>query len=156
MGQQSPESTPETEAMDKQSHLTPGAKNIAPESLVDPQKALLPPLRIKLGLIKQSVKALQRDGNCLKCICSKFPGLSETKHKEGFFFVGPDIRKLISDEVFETTMSNVEREAWIALKDLISKFFGKLQGPELQKHRKPHAGRIQRIRLQHEPESSFF
>jgi hypothetical protein len=38
--------------------------------------------------------------------------------------VGPDIRKLISDVMFETTMSNVEREAWIALKDIISKFLG--------------------------------
>jgi hypothetical protein len=28
---------------------------------------------------------------------------------------------LISDEMFETTMWNAEREAWIALKDVISK-----------------------------------
>jgi hypothetical protein len=55
--------------------------------------------------------------------------------------------------MFETTMSNVEREAWIPLKDEIRKFFGKLQGPELQKHRKPHAGQIHRIRLKYEPES---
>jgi hypothetical protein len=34
------------------------------------------------------------------------------------------MRKLISDKMFETTMSNVEREAWIALKDVISKFLG--------------------------------
>jgi hypothetical protein len=33
--------------------------------------------------------------------------------------------------------------------------FGKLQVPELQKHRKLHVGQIQRIRLEHEPESSF-
>jgi hypothetical protein len=38
--------------------------------------------------------------------------------------VGPDIRKLILDKMFETTMLNVEREAWIALKDVISKFLG--------------------------------
>jgi hypothetical protein len=95
--------------------LMPGAKNTVRESLVDPQKALLPPPHIKLGLMKQFVKALQRDGNCFKHLCSKFPGLSEAKLNEGIF-VGPDIRKLISDEMFETTMSNVEREAWIALK----------------------------------------
>jgi hypothetical protein len=29
--------------------------------------------------------------------------------------VGPDIRKLISGRMFETTMLNVERETWIAL-----------------------------------------
>jgi hypothetical protein len=61
----------------------PGAKNIAWESLVDPQKVLLPPLHIKLSLMKQFVKALQRNGNCFKYLCSKFHGLSETKLKEG-------------------------------------------------------------------------
>jgi hypothetical protein len=108
----------------------PGAKNIARESLVDPQKVLLPPLHVKLGLMKQFVKALQRGGNCFRYLCSKFSGLSEAKLKERIF-VGPDIRKLILDEMFETTMSRVQREAWIALKDIIRKFFGKFQGPEL-------------------------
>jgi hypothetical protein len=98
-----------------------GAKNIAWESLVDPQKVLLPLIHIKLGLMKQFVKALQRDRNCFKYRCSKFPDLSEAKHKERIF-VGPDIRKLILDKMFETTMSNFEREAWIALKDVKSKF----------------------------------
>jgi hypothetical protein len=56
--------------------LTPGAKNIEQEGLVDPQKVLLPPLHIKLGLMKQFVKALQRDGNCLKYLCRKFLGTS--------------------------------------------------------------------------------
>jgi hypothetical protein len=73
--------------------------------------------------MKQSVKALQRDGNCFKYLCSKFSGLSEEKLQEGIF-VGPGIRKLILDDIFETTMSTVEREAWIALKDVISKFLG--------------------------------
>jgi hypothetical protein len=102
--------------------LTPGARNNAWESLVDPQKVLFPPLHIKLRLMNMSVKALQTDGNCFKYLCNKFPGLSEAKLKEGIF-VGPDTRKLISDKMFETTMSNVEREAWIALKAVISKFF---------------------------------
>jgi hypothetical protein len=64
--------------------------------LVDPQKVLSPPLHIKLGLMKQFVKALQRDGHCSKHPCSKFSGLSEAKLKE-VIFVGPDIRKLISN-----------------------------------------------------------
>jgi hypothetical protein len=95
--------------------LTPGAKNIARESLADPQKVLLPPHHIKLGLMKQSVKALQRDGNCFKYLCSKFPGLSKAKLKEGIF-VGPDIRKLISDEMFQTTVFYTGREAQMPLK----------------------------------------
>jgi hypothetical protein len=73
------------------------------------------------------VKALQRDGNCFKYLCSKFSGLSEAKLKEGIF-VGPDTRKLISDEMFETAMLNVEREAWIAFKDVVRKFLGDYRG----------------------------
>jgi hypothetical protein len=44
------------------------------------------------------------------------------KRKLKGFFVASDIRKLISDETYETAVWNVEREAWIALKDVISKF----------------------------------
>ena len=73
--------------------LRPGSKNIIHDSLVDPSKVLLPPLHIKLGLMKQFVKALSKDGECLKYLCNKFSGLSETKLKE-HVFVGPDIRKL--------------------------------------------------------------
>jgi hypothetical protein len=65
--------------------------------------------------MKQFVKVFLRNGNCFKYLCSKFPGLSEEKLKEGIF-VRSDTRKFISDEMLETTMSNVEREAWIALK----------------------------------------
>lgn len=89
--------------------------------------------------MKQFVKALQTEGNCFKYLCRKSCGLSEGKLKKGTS-VGPDIRQLFSDEKFETTMSNVERKAWIALKDVISTSFRKLQWPQLQKHNKPHAG----------------
>ena len=42
------------------STLEPGIKNIERESLDDPGKLLLPPLRIKLGLMKQFVKPLPK------------------------------------------------------------------------------------------------
>ena len=42
--------------------LVPGEMNVANEPLVDPQKIFLPPLHIKLGLMKVFVKALKRDG----------------------------------------------------------------------------------------------
>lgn len=43
-------------------------------------------LHIELGLMKQYVKALPKDGKCLEYICSKFPYLSDAKLKEGIFF----------------------------------------------------------------------
>jgi hypothetical protein len=39
----------------------------------------------------------------------------DMKLKEGIF-VRPDIRKLLSDDLFETTMKTVEREAWNVLR----------------------------------------
>jgi hypothetical protein len=48
--------------------------------------------------------------------------------KEGIF-VGPDIRKLPSDDLFETTLKTVEREAWNAFKEVIAKFLGNYKDP---------------------------
>ena len=41
-------------------------KNVERKSLVDPKKVLLPPLRIKLGLMKQFVKELPKEGETFK------------------------------------------------------------------------------------------
>ena len=43
-----------------------GQKNLINEPLVDSQKILIPPLHIKLGLMKQFVKALDKGGRCLR------------------------------------------------------------------------------------------
>jgi hypothetical protein len=61
--------------------LEPGSKNILCKSLVDPKKILLPPLHIKLGIMKQFVKALPKTGNFFKYLCKTFPHLSEAKLK---------------------------------------------------------------------------
>jgi hypothetical protein len=42
--------------------ILPGQKNIANDPLVDPLKIFLPPLHIKLGLMKNSVKAMNQNG----------------------------------------------------------------------------------------------
>jgi hypothetical protein len=47
--------------------------------------------------MKQFVKALPKEGEYFKYLCKKFPGLSDAKLKDGIF-VGPDIRKLLSDD----------------------------------------------------------
>ncbi|GBM92804.1 hypothetical protein AVEN_182696-1 [Araneus ventricosus] len=60
--------------------------------------------------MKQFVKDLPKDGECFKYFCDQFPGLSEAKLKEGVF-VGPDIRKMMKDENFETKMETNERKA---------------------------------------------
>ena len=42
--------------------LEPGSYNILSHALVEPSKILLPPLHIKLGLMKNFVKVLDREG----------------------------------------------------------------------------------------------
>lgn len=46
------------------SSFAPGTCNIIHESLVNPSKILIPPLHIKLGLMKQFVKALDKTKQC--------------------------------------------------------------------------------------------
>ena len=86
--------------------IKPGEKNIVDNPLVDRKNIILPPLHIKLGLMKQFVKALDRSGDCFGYIRSTFPGLRYEKKKAGIFD-GPQIR-LLRDQYFVTTMTVVE------------------------------------------------
>ena len=61
--------------------LNVGDKNVINEPLVSRDRIIFPPLHIKLGLIKQFVKALDKDGECFRYICHLFPGLSVEKLK---------------------------------------------------------------------------
>ena len=59
-------------------------------------KVLLPPFHIKLGLMKNFVKAMDKDGEGFAYLRSQFPKLSDAKVKEGIF-IGPQIRRLLHD-----------------------------------------------------------
>ena len=111
--------------------LKVGEKNVRFESLVDPKKVILPPLHIKLGIMKQFVKALQKDAETFKYLSSKFLSLSEAKLKD-VVFVGPDIRKLMKDNNFENVMNDVERSAWNSFKDVVTKFLGNQKDPDFE------------------------
>ena len=100
-----------------------GQKNVINEPLVDPQKILLPPLHIKLGLMKKSVKALDKEGRCFRYLCSKFPGVSDEKLKAGVFD-GPQIRILMRDPQFLNEMTRDESKAWKAFSVVVSNFLG--------------------------------
>ena len=83
----------------------------------------MPPLHIKLGLIKQLVKALDKESAAFKYLIQKFPALSEAKVKEGIF-VGPDIRQLLNDNNFELTMDSLQLAAWKAFSSICKDFLG--------------------------------
>ena len=65
--------------------LIAASLNVLASSLVECSKIVFPPLHIKLGIMKQFVKALEKDGDCFRYICIKFPGLSIEKLKAGVF-----------------------------------------------------------------------
>ena len=57
------------------------------QPLVEPSKILLPSLHLKLGLMKNFVKAMNQEE---VAFTYSFPRLSEAKLKEGIF-IGPQI-----------------------------------------------------------------
>ena len=66
-------------------------KNIQHISLVNFNKVLMPLLHIKLGLMKNFVKAMAKHHlNGFEFFCKKCPKLCQAKFKEGIF-VGPQI-----------------------------------------------------------------
>ena len=103
--------------------LIVGERNVIHEPLIDRNKVIFPPLHIKLGLMKQFVKALDKEGQCFKYLRDSFPKLSDEKVKGGIFD-GPDIRKMVRDTQFKDTMTDVERRAWNGFINVIKNFLG--------------------------------
>ena len=97
--------------------------NVINDLLVDRDRILFPPLHIKLGLIKQFTKALDKDDDCFTYLCQVFPGLTIEKLKAGIFD-GPQIRHLIRDPEFEHLKNEVELEAWKAFVLVVRNFLG--------------------------------
>ena len=76
---------------------------------------------VKLGIVKNFVKTIIRNGNAFGYLKSKFPKLSEMKIKEGVF-LGPQIRELIQDSEFDECFGSEGRKAWLFVKNLIRNF----------------------------------
>ncbi|GBN01379.1 hypothetical protein AVEN_110434-1 [Araneus ventricosus] len=94
----------------KRQFLIPGVKNEENEPLVVSEKILLPPLHIKLGLMKNFIKAMDCGGSGFQYLRLKFPKVSEKKIKEGIF-VGPQFRQLMKDPVLESKLTKKEAAA---------------------------------------------
>ena len=103
--------------------MEPGKKNIKYTPLVARDKILLPPLHIKLGLMKNLVKKMNQEGEAFKYLKTKFPHLSDAKIKEGIF-VGPQIRELFKDETFNRVIEGKEKAAWEVFETVVHNFLG--------------------------------
>ena len=70
-------------------------------------------LNVKLGLMKNFVKATDRTGSAFKYLAENFPRLREVKIKEGVF-VRPLIRKLFRDDMYNNLLQGDEKKDWDA------------------------------------------
>ena len=103
--------------------LTVGDRNIINPPLVDREKIIFPLLHIKLGLMKQFVKALDKSERCFDYICSAFPGLSIEEKKSGVLD-GPQIRQLLRDTSFVSSMNPIEARGSMAFTSVVKDFLG--------------------------------
>ena len=85
---------------------------------MDPKGVLLPPLHIKLGLMKNFVEGINKEGQAFRYLRNKFTKISDAKVKEDIF-VGPQIRQLMKDPAFDEVLTVQEKETWEALKRVI-------------------------------------
>jgi hypothetical protein len=104
----------------------PGGKYVRNQALVDKDKILLLPLHIKLGLMKNFVKAMNKHGKHFEYLREKFPKLSDAKLKEGIF-IGLQIRGIIDDDVFEHLSPETEKSAWLTFEAVCLNFLGNVK-----------------------------
>ena len=98
--------------------------NVQHQPLVSSAHVLLPPLHIKLGLLKNFVKAMDRDGDGFKFL-KDFFGAEKTDAKlKAGVFVGPKIRKLMQNEEFGARLNPLELAACNAMKSVVVNFLG--------------------------------
>jgi len=67
-------------------------------------------MHLKLGLMKNFVKAMDQEEAVITYLRGKFPRLSEAKLKEGIF-IGPQIWELIMDKYFDELIQGDEKAA---------------------------------------------
>ena len=91
--------------------------------LVDPREIILPPLHVKLGLMRQFVKAFDKDGSCFNFIVRKLAAVSIQKLRNGVLD-GPQIRRLTEDPAFIGSMKQREAAAWESFVSVTRNFLG--------------------------------
>ena len=93
---------------------------------------MLPPIHIKLGLTKNFVKALDREGRGFAFFDQKFQQKSLEKIKAGIFD-GPQIKELIKTTSFDDALNPAKLYAWFSIKSVIANFLGNHRSSQYQK-----------------------
>lgn len=103
-----------------------GDTNLLNQTLVERKTFIFPTLYIKLGIMKDFVKALSIQGDFFKYIISVFPNLSYVKIKAGVFD-GSQIRQLIKDKRFIERMTELWKHAWLVFEDIVKNFLANIR-----------------------------
>ncbi|UYV82854.1 hypothetical protein LAZ67_22001095 [Cordylochernes scorpioides] len=106
--------------------FTPGHKNIVNPPIIDSENIYLPPLHIKLGLMKNFVKEMDRNTSGFAYLKQKCSSISDAKIKEGIF-VGPQIRELLQDGNFQNSLNEVEAAALNSFRNVCKHFLGSVK-----------------------------
>ena len=119
----------QAERLGSRSTFVPGEHSLKVNPQVDMNKVLLPPLHVKLGLMKNFVKALHKNGAAFQHLSTVFSGLSAAKLKE-CIFVGPQIQEVLKHTDFDELFNLKELRAWDAFKSVCSGFLGNTRVPD--------------------------
>lgn len=87
---------------------------------VDSGKIPSPPLHIKLGLMKNFVKVMDKTKPTFRYLLEKIPKLSEMKMKG--FLVRPQFRELVGNDEFHHVLGSKEKLAWKAFERVATSF----------------------------------
>ena len=88
-----------------------GRHNVHHQPLVSSANVFLPPLHIKLGLMKNFVKAMDQEGDGFKFFKDFFGAHKSDAKLKVEIFVDPEIRKLMPNEEFDSRLNPVELAA---------------------------------------------
>ena len=133
--------------------LKAGVPNVIHNPIVSRDKIMFPPLHIRLGLMKQFVKALSLDSECFQYLLRNFTGLSYEKIKAGVFD-GPQIGTLVRDQAFIPTV-NVQKAAWFIFVGVMKNFFGNKKSTKVWRFSWQNAHSISWFGMQNEHQSAL-
>ena len=106
-----------------------GEGSIQRSNLAEREDIILPPLHIKLGLIKSFIVRLQKrqkneeSHEIFHHLKTIFPHLSTSKIEAGVF-AGPEVRTLLKDKEFPNLFAPVEAAGWSSFKLVVENFLG--------------------------------
>jgi len=101
-----------------------GKYDIKHQALIDTQRVHLPPLHIKLSLMKNFVKSMDHQNSGFQYLKDKFRGILTDAKLEAGVFTGPQIRSVIRDSSFPSSQNEMELGAWTSFVEVVRNFLG--------------------------------